>query len=182
LEVLYSTNFDLFLFDVNVPTVSGFELLKDLREANITTPAIFITSLNGISDLEKGFQCGADDYIRKPFALKELLLRVKALIKREYKIEENLIKIDDKTLFDTKNHVIKIDNIEYKINNKESELLKLLIQNRNQITTFEQIYETVWSFSENYSETSLRTYIKNLRKILGKDTITSIKRQGYSFV
>jgi DNA-binding response OmpR family regulator len=181
-EVLYNQNFDLLLFDVNVPTVSGFELLKDLRDANVTTPAIFITSLSSVEDLEKGFECGADDYIRKPFALKELLIRINSIIKREYKASNDIININENTTFNTKTQIIKIDNIENSINNKETELLKLLIKNENQIVPFETIYETVWSFNENYSETSLRTYIKNLRKILGKDSIKSIKKQGYMFV
>jgi DNA-binding response OmpR family regulator len=181
-EVLYNQNFDLLLFDVNVPTVSGFELLKDLRDANVTTPAIFITSLSSVEDLEKGFECGADDYIRKPFALKELLIRINSIIKREYKASNDIININENTIFNTKTQIIKIDNIENSINNKETELLKLLIKNENQIVLFETIYETVWSFNENYSETSLRTYIKNLRKILGKDSIKSIKKQGYMFV
>jgi two-component system OmpR family response regulator len=179
---LYNQNFDLLLFDVNVPTVSGFELLKDLRDANVTTPAIFITSLSSVEDLEKGFECGADDYIRKPFALKELLIRINSIIKREYKASNDIININENTIFNTKTQIIKIDNIENSINNKETELLKLLIKNENQIVPFETIYETVWSFNENYSETSLRTYIKNLRKILGKDSIKSIKKQGYMFV
>jgi DNA-binding response OmpR family regulator len=162
--------------------MTGFELLKDLRDANVKTPAIFITSLNSVEDLEKGFDCGADDYIRKPFALKELLIRVNALIKREYKTKEDIIKIDENTNFDIKKEILIINNIEYKINNKETTLLKLLLKYKDSVVQFDDIYETVWGFNENYSETSLRTYIKNLRKLLGKDKIKSIKKQGYLFV
>lgn len=99
LESIYTARFDLFLLDVSVPQIDGFELLKELREANILTPAIFITSLNSIKDLSSGYECGADDYVKKPFALKELLLRINALLKRVYKTQERLIKVTDEIDF-----------------------------------------------------------------------------------
>lgn len=91
LEQTYEESFDLFLFDVNVPKIDGFKLLNELREANISTPAIFTTSLKGIDDLSKGYESGADDYIKKPFALKELLFRIKALLKREFKSDRKSV-------------------------------------------------------------------------------------------
>jgi len=85
-EYLYSQIFDLLLLDVNVPQLNGFELLKELRSLNIKTPAIFITSLSMVEDMQKGFQSGCDDYIRKPFDLKELDLRINN-IKRLFSID-----------------------------------------------------------------------------------------------
>lgn len=182
LDLLYSSNFDLLIFDVQVPNLDGFSLLKLLREANIKTPAIFTTSRNTIDDLSLGYDVGADDYLKKPFALKELHLRIKAILKREYGMSQSIIKISDGVSFNTNTQKIYLNDTPYEINQKESELLKLLIKHKNSCVVFDTIFETVWSFDETHSEQSLRTYIKNLRKILGKDKIISIKTQGYMFV
>jgi len=182
IEVIYKQNFDLFILDVNVPSINGFELLKTLRDANIQTPAIFTTSLSGIDDLAKGFDSGGDDYIKKPFLLKELLFRIKALLKREFKTQASLINISDKITFNTQTNELLIDNKQTVFHSKELLLLKLLLKHCNEAVTFENIYQNVWSYDEIHSEMSLRTYIKNLRKHLGKDKILSIKKIGYKLV
>lgn len=100
-DYLYSQNFDLLLMDVNVPDINGFELLKELRTQNIKTPAIFITSLSMADDMQQGFDSGCDDYIKKPFELKELDIRINN-IKRLFNITPtNLVKIDEDTFLDT---------------------------------------------------------------------------------
>ena len=182
LNQLYENNFDILILDVNVPGQNGFDLLHDLRESNITTPAIFTTSLNRIDDLELGYKSGADDYLRKPFSLKELLLRINVLSKRIYNNKSNIINITPTIFYNINTQELSVDNEIVNLKYKEIELLKLLIQNKNQCVHFETIYDTVWSYDEVSSETSLRTYIKNLRKSLGKDTIVSIKKQGYKLV
>ena len=83
-EKLYESKYDLLLLDVNTPGINGFDLLKEARENDVVAPAIFITSLDSVDDLEKGFESGCDDYIRKPFALKELHIRVETLLKRAF--------------------------------------------------------------------------------------------------
>ncbi|MGD9624910.1 MAG: response regulator transcription factor [Arcobacter sp.] len=181
LDTLYYENFDLLLLDVQVPKLNGFSLLKSIREANIQTPAIFITSLNSIDDLSKGYECGADDYIKKPFELKELLFRIKAILKREYKTNEQIIKIDENISFDINTYKLIINDEIYTLNQKETLLLKLLLKNKNSCVTFDMIFESVWTFDETNNYESLRTYIKNLRKYLGKDRIKNIKKQGYMF-
>jgi DNA-binding response OmpR family regulator len=182
LDALYKQNFDLLILDVQVPKLDGFELLKSLREAGIKTPAIFTTSRNTIEDLSIGYEVGADDYLKKPFSLKELLFRIKAVLKREYGALENIIKIDENTILDTSKHLLQINNESFSLNPKENELLKLLFQYKNQCTPYELIFETVWGFEKEHNEASLRTYIKNLRKVLGKDKIQSIKKEGYMLV
>jgi DNA-binding response OmpR family regulator len=180
LDALYDKQFDILILDVNLPDNSGFELLKELREADISTPAIFTTSLNSIDDLEMGYNVGCDDYLKKPFELRELLYRIQALIKRELNTHQDIIQLSSNITFDIKNNLLK-DNDDKTINlkNKESQLLKLLLQNKNQLVRFETIFDRVWSYEEEASDMSLRTYIKNLRNIIGKDKIISIKRQGY---
>ena len=98
-EKIYEQKFDLLLLDVNVPGINGFELLKKIREEGNETPAIFITSLNSTDDLSSGYESGCDDYIRKPFALKELLLRVQTILKRGFfHKKENKVTIKDLSL------------------------------------------------------------------------------------
>lgn len=178
---VYEQNFDLLLLDVNVPNKSGFDVLKETRSLGKTTPAIFITSLNSMDSLEEGFLSGCDDYIRKPFELKELLLRVQILIKKEFSKSNKFIQIAPNITFNTISNEIKCDDEEVKLNLKELKLLKLFLQHPNELLSHERIYDFVWEYDEEYSDNSLRTYIKNLRKILGKDTIVSLKKLGYRF-
>lgn len=180
-ELIYEQSFDLFLFDVNVPSMNGFELLKKLRDDGNKTPAIFITSLNSMDSLEQGFQSGCDDYIRKPFQLKELLLRVETIIRREYSNKSEFVSIDENIKFNTKTSELIKDDIVITLNLKELKLLKFFLQNSDELLVHERIYNHVWDFDEEYSDNSLRTYIKNLRKILGKDKIVSLKKLGYRF-
>lgn len=177
----YERSFDLLLLDVNVPELNGFEVLKQLRSYNNMVPAIYITSLNSMDSLEEGFDSGCDDYIRKPFMLKELLIRVQTILKREYSKKEEIIEIDKNITFDIKSQVLKRYGDIEPLNNKELKLLKLFLQNQNQLLSHERIITTLWEYEEEASDTSLRTYIKNLRKILGKEKIVSLKKLGYRF-
>ncbi len=182
LDTIYENSFDLLLLDVNVPDINGFEILKSIRDQDITTPAIFITSLNSMTDLENGYDSGCDDYIRKPFALKELRLRVETILKRDFFHNTNTkIQIDSNIYYDTHSDLLSIDNTEIQLNNKDAKLLKLFLQNKDTLITHETIYSTLWEYNEDISESALRTYIKNLRKYLGKEKIVSIKKLGYRF-
>jgi len=181
-EKLYESTYDLLLLDVNTPGINGFDLLKEAREGDVAAPAIFITSLDSVDDLEKGFQSGCDDYIRKPFVLKELLIRVETLLKRGFFHEaKELIEISSNISYDSKNNELIIDGKTVSLGNKESSLLKLFMKNEGEVIVHERIYEHLWNFDEEPSDTALRTYIKNLRKIIGKEKIVSIKKQGYKF-
>jgi DNA-binding response OmpR family regulator len=181
-DMLYENRYDLLLLDVNTPGMNGFEVLKEVRSNGVQTPAIYITSLNSINDLEKGFDSGCDDYIRKPFALKELLIRVETLLKREFFHEvKNTIKLTNHIEYNVINNELIIDNKSVNIGNKESKLLKLFMQHKGEIISHESIYDYLWGYDEEPSDTALRTYIKNLRKVIGKESIESIKKQGYKF-
>jgi DNA-binding response OmpR family regulator len=185
LDILYEQNFDLLILDVQVPSndeSNGFDLLNSIREAGTATPAIFTTSRDSIEDLSTGYESGADDYLRKPFLLKELLLRVQALTKREFNNASNSIELSTDVSFDLSSEELTTQGQNISLNQKEKALLKLFIKHSNEIVSFETIFNTVWSYEENHSEMSLRTYIKHLRKILGKERIISIKKVGYKFV
>jgi DNA-binding response OmpR family regulator len=178
---IYEHNFDLLLLDVNVPSKNGFQVLKEVRVDKKTVPAIFITSLNSMDSLEEGFSSGCDDYIRKPFELKELLIRVQTILKREFSHKNELINISSTITFNSISNELKENGVEIKLNLKELKLLKFFLQHPNELLIHDRIYDYVWDYDEEYSDNSLRTYIKNLRKILGKDKIVSLKKLGYRF-
>ena len=179
---MYENSYDLFLLDVNVPGINGFELLKNSRESEDKTPAIFLTSLNSIDDVSDGYESGCDDYIRKPFELKELLLRVKTLIKREFfHSKKESIKVCENIEYDTTTNALHVEGEEVQLQNKEATLLKLFLQRREEVISHEVILDTLWEYDENPSDDALRTYIKKLRKIIGKERIISVKRLGYKF-
>ncbi|MFV0480823.1 MAG: response regulator transcription factor [Campylobacteraceae bacterium] len=179
-SIIYENSFDLLILDVNVPDINGFKLLKELRESGNQTPAIFVTSLNGMDDLEEGYESGCDDYLKKPFALKELLLRVETLLKRQFlHVKDEKIKITQNCSFDANSLTLFQNNQKVILQAKEAKLLSLLLKRKDEITPHELIMSTLWDFDEAPSEESVRTYIKNLRKILGKESIVSFKKLGY---
>jgi DNA-binding response OmpR family regulator len=178
---MYSHKVDLFLLDVNVPKINGFDLVKDLRNNNIHTPVIFITSLDMIEDIEKGFNVGCDDYLKKPFELKELDLRINN-IKRLFKIEEkDLIPLFEQCHFYPKKLSITKNNRSYMITSKESEVLHYLVNNSHKIVSIEELINNIWPYEESPLSSTIRTYVKNLRKILGEDKIINVRGVGYRF-
>ncbi len=180
-NLCFSQKFDLLLLDVNVPHVNGFEFLKNLREIGDKTPAIFITSLDGADDLKLGFDSGCDDYIKKPFELSELEIRINN-IKRLYNIENSHnIKISDDLVFDKKNFLLYKDNQEVKIPKKEASILEFFLLNKNKTLTLKELSHNIWSYEDAPTESTIRTYIKNLRKLIGNEYIDNIRGVGYRF-
>jgi DNA-binding response OmpR family regulator len=181
-EKLYESKYDLLLLDINVPGIDGLQLLKESREEGVQAPAIYITSMDSVDDLERGFESGCDDYIRKPFALKELKIRVETLLKRSfYHGKRDRIKISDNTEYDSKNNELLIAGETVSLGHKEAQLLKLFMKHQGEVLSHERIFSHLWSYEEEPSDSALRTYIKNLRKLIGKERIVSIKKQGYKF-
>ncbi|PUE65148.1 response regulator transcription factor [Arcobacter caeni] len=181
LSSIYENRFDLLLLDVNVPIKNGFQVLKEIRKDGNDTPAIYITSLNSVDSLEQGYSSGCDDYVRKPFELKELLIRIQTILKREFSQKSEIVNITETITFNSISSELKDANEEIKLNLKELKLLKFFLQHPNELLVHDRIYDYVWDYDEEYSDNSLRTYIKNLRKILGKDKIVSLKKLGYRF-
>jgi len=179
---LYESKYDLLLLDVNTPGIDGFTLLQEAREHDVLAPAIFITSLDGVEDLEKGFKSGCDDYIRKPFVLKELIIRIETLLRRGFFHEStDLISLGENIAYNTKSNELLVDGVAETLGNKESALFKLFMKQPNEVLSHDRIYKELWDYDEDPSDTALRTYIKNIRKLIGKDRIVSIKKQGYKF-
>ncbi|MDY0401822.1 response regulator transcription factor [Sulfurovum sp.] len=182
-EKLYENRYDLLLLDINVPGIDGLELLKESRAGGVVAPAIYITSMDSVEDLEEGFKSGCDDYIRKPFALKELKIRIETLLKRGfYHHEKERIMITGDIAYDIKNNELIIKDKPVSLGHKEATLLKLFVKNEGRVLAHELIFDHLWGYDEEPSDSALRTYIKNLRKLIGKNRIVSIKKQGYKFI
>ncbi len=180
-DLLYTQRFDLLLLDVNVPSINGFELLSNLRKNFIFTPAIFITSLNDTQDMKDGFLSGCDDYIKKPFEFDELELRIDN-IKRLYKIEQSKIEqITNEIQYDFDKSQITKNSKKYPLTKKESKILEYFLKNRDATVSLEELGSNIWTYEEAPVDSTIRTYIKNLRKILGEECITTIKGVGYRF-
>ncbi len=182
LELAYEHSIDLFLIDVKVPKVNGFDFLKEIRSKDTKTPAIFITSLNSVDDVEHGFNIGCDDYIRKPFALKELLVRVNSQLNRVYGTKEDIVEISEDIIFNSKEQLLLKNKQKISLKTKEAKLLALFLKHANELIDYELINKTLWEYDQEPSSGALRTYIKNLRSILGKEKIETIKNVGYRFV
>ena len=178
----YETRYDLYIFDVNVPAIKGFDLLKMLRDNGDTTPTIFVTSLNDIDDISKGFESGADDYLKKPFELAELLLRIKNIQKRSFTQQRSsIIQINANTSFNLDTELLHTGKKDISLPQKELKLLKHFLQHPNEVITFDSLYKVMWDYDETVSSESLRAHIKNLRKHLTQDMIQNLRGVGYRF-
>jgi len=178
LDLNYENKYDLYIFDINVPKVSGLELLKQLKNAGDETPTIFLTSYKDKDTLQQAFLNGCDDYLKKPVDLDELILRIKALLKRNKKQFE-IVNINSTLSFNPETKRVYENGVDLNLSTKVSELLELFIENRGLIVTKEMIISKLWSVDEDYSEGSIRVYINHIKKILGKESILNIKGIGY---
>jgi len=178
LDITQQHSYELMLFDVNVPDYNGFELLDMLRKSGNKTPCIFLTSLNDIASLSKGFEVGADDYLKKPFDFDELLVRISAVLRKSFSAQKNMIiyknliyKISTNEIFNGEELLL--------LAPQEQKLLALFFKHQGETIRKEDfLYEL-----ENHktpSEGALRVYITKLRKI-GLE-IQTIKGIGYRLV
>ena len=179
LDLTYTEQFDLYLLDINVPLINGLSLLRDLRSADDTTPAIFLTSYQDKDTLMEGFEIGADDYLKKPFDMDELLLRITALLRR-FK-GESIHRFGDLSVDETHKTVTREGKM-LNLTVKEYQLLSLLIRHAEKVVTKEMIMTELWSASENISDGAIRVYINRLKSELGADKIENIRGVGYRLV
>jgi len=180
-ELAYEKSYDLFLFDVNVPEINGFALLKSIRKRGIRTPAIFITSLSTSTDMKEGFNSGADDYIKKPFEIQELLLRINN-IKRIYNIDSTqTVMLGEHISFDMLTNTVTNANNIYSLTKKEARILQYLYTHSYKNISTEELITNVWEYDNMPSEATIRTYIKNIRKYIGEEQIVTVKSIGYRF-
>ncbi len=179
LEMTYENRFDLYLLDINVPLVDGLTLLSELRSANDSTPAIYLTSYTDKETLARAFENGADDYLKKPFDMDELILRINALMRRTKGKSKLCVK---ELCVDDKHKRVTYKDKEIRLAAKEYQLLKLFLNNVNEVVTKEMILESLWNSSESVSDGAIRVYINRLKQELSDFSIENIRGVGYRFV
>lgn len=179
LDITFENRFDVYLLDINVPLIDGISLLKELRDADDNTPAIFLTSHKDKEMLERGFLSGADDYLTKPFDNDELLLRLKAVLKRSVRDEVKCINL---LCHDSIHKRITYDKQELDLSKKEYELLLLLMQHAPSAVPKEMILDELWSSSDGGSDGAIRVYINRIKHLLPNITIQNIRGIGYKLV
>ncbi len=179
LDFTFKEKFDLYLLDINVPLIDGITLLKELREADDNTPAIFLTSHKEKNKLFEAFSSGCDDYIKKPFDNDELLLRIQALLKR---VDEKKVTCVGKLCLDTIHQRILYDDKELNLSVKEYKLLNLLMTHVDSTVPKELIIDELWSVDEGGSNGALRVYVSRLKQLVPQLKIENIRAVGYKLV
>jgi len=163
-------HFDLIILDINLPLMNGYELCKKIRNRNLSIPVIMLTALNAINDKVEGFDAGADDYIVKPFDFKELLVRIKALLKRTNQNIPvgNILKVGDLVMNLDSKEVTRGGNDIF-LTAKEFQLLEYLIRNRNRVVSRADIALNVWDIDFDTKTNVIDVYVNFLRKKLDND-------------
>ncbi len=180
-KLLEGNHYDLFIFDINVPGKTGLQLLKELRDFNNTTPAIIITAYNDIEHLQKSFDAGAHDYIKKPFDLQELHTRIENS-KRIFNIElSQTIQISDDIVYDEQKHQLTNKNTIYTLTVKESEILKYFLTHPSRTISNDELAQNLWEYDNMPSNATIRSHIRKLRETLGKKHFSTIRGVGYRF-
>lgn len=179
LDITFKNKFDVYLLDINVPLINGITLLKELRDSNDNTPAVFLTSHKDKEMLTNGFLSGADDYITKPFDNDELLLRISALTRRNKPNKTECVamlchdKIHKRILYHDK---------ELDLSKKEYELLLLLMTHADASVPKELIIDELWSSSESGSDGAIRVYINRIKHLIPDLKVENIRGIGYKLV
>jgi len=179
---------DICVLDVMLPNKDGFTIADEIRDLNKEVPIIFLTAKTQTEDVVKGFHLGGNDYIRKPFSMEELIVRIQNLVQKK---RDNNSKIINDTVrignyqFQLNRQVLSNEKEERKLSYRESELLKLLYENRDKIIDRKEILTLLWGNDSFFNSRNLDVYITKLRSYLRKDPsleIITIKGIGYRFV
>jgi DNA-binding response OmpR family regulator len=180
-ELIDKSRYDLFIFDINVPGKSGIALLEELRSFNDRTPAIIVTAYVDTTHLKSSFDAGAHDYIRKPFELEELKLRIEKS-RIIFNIEQDLpIKLSDTLTYYPHKHIVNDGSKEMKLRPKEVELLDYFIAHSHTLISQDELIQNIWTFDDLPSDATLRSYIRNLREVIGSEKIVTQRGMGYRY-
>ncbi len=182
-QMLIEEDIDLLIMDRNLPGVEGSEFVQTLRAEGFATPVIYLSAKNLDSDIEEGFLRGADDYITKPFNMKELMLRVKAVLRRtSKKIEDGILSYRDLVL-DKSSRTLKVDGKNVDVTKLEFNLLSEFILNKNSVLDRDYLLENVWGEGEEYQYRTVNVAINRLKEKIDpdktKEYIHTVRGVGY---
>jgi DNA-binding response OmpR family regulator len=186
IEAFKNQTFDICIFDIMMPKTDGFELAENIRKSNTDIPIIFLSAKTLKEDRLKGLRLGADDYLVKPFSIEELLLKIEIFLKRSRKnipIEKNIYTVG-KYQFDNKNFIVFNDSEKISLTQRESDLLKLFLDNKNMVLKREEILKSLWGNDDYFMGRSLDVFISRLRKILANEkgiAIENLHGIGFRF-
>ena len=185
LEYFKRNEFDFCILDIMMPVMDGFTLAKEIRKLDKSIPFLFLTAKSMQEDKIQGFEIGADDYLTKPFSMEELLMRIKAIMRR---VEESKDQSDDRKftfgqyLFDYNRQMLILGKKQQKLTSKEAELLKLLCENKNNVLDRSVALNKIWFDDSYFNARSMDVYITKLRKYLkGDPTVELINVHGVGF-
>ncbi|HTT59221.1 MAG TPA: response regulator transcription factor [Acidimicrobiales bacterium] len=186
LDQLRRRSADLCVVDINMPTMNGFEFLEKLRAHDAKTPVLMLTARDSAIDVEQGLREGADDYVRKPFSVQELLLRVAAILRRTGPEEEGDQVLTCGALsMNIDRHIVTLDESTVELSATEFRLLEVLLQHRDRVVTREQLLRDVWNIDFDSETSVLDTYISYVRRKIHRDNfapITTVRGVGFKLV
>ncbi len=178
-----SSAYDLIVLDVMLPELSGIEVAREVRRAKVKTPILMLTARDAVPDRVLGLDAGADDYLTKPFALEELLARVRALGRRADDSMNEVLQVGDLTL-DIQRHEARRGEQSVELTAKELELLAYLMRNAGRVLTKAQIVDHVWGYDSEATSNVVEIYIHYLRDKIDRDVarpvIRTIRGVGYT--
>ena len=184
LDIFYERQIDLIVADIMMPVMDGYEMIRTLRENKEDVPVLFLTAKSTFEDKRIGYDLGIDDYITKPIDYEELLLRIKALLRRA-NISDKMKIIIGSFIMDEKDYSVYNNTTKIDLTKKEFELLFKLLSYPNKVMTKMQLLESIWGYGSNSSEETIKTHINKIRNKL-KDVIEfeiiSVKGLGYKIV
>lgn len=184
LAFVESCNFDVIVLDVMLPSLDGFEVARRLRHKEVPTPILMLTARDAVPDITTGLDCGADDYLTKPFAFAELLARIRALARRSPVRLPAILEVGDLTL-DPNSHEVKRGGRDIKLTATEYRLLELLMRNAGRVVSRSAILTTVWGLEGEIEANTLDAFVSLLRSKISKGTerqpIETIRGFGYRF-
>lgn len=179
---------DICIFDIMMPVKDGFSLMADIRKIDEQVPVIFLTAKSLTEDVVKGFELGCNDYLKKPFSMEELLVRMKALLNRFSTLKKEEAKENfeiGEFLFNSRNQELVIGNVVTKLSFREAILLQLLAENKNEVLNRKVALEFLWGADNFFNARSMDVFITKLRKYLKADErieIVNIRGIGYKLI
>ncbi len=188
-KILQKETFDCVILDINLPSKNGFDLCKDFRRYNTHTPVIMLTAFDELEDKVKGFDCGADDYLTKPFYMRELLLRIQALCKRSSYVpaaySENAILVAGDLSINTLKKKVTRQGVDISLTPREYQILLKLVENKGELVSKKELIQTVWGTVVEVNTNTIEVFISFLRnkvdKPFGKASIKTKSGFGYYF-
>ena len=177
LDALQKETFDLLILDINVPGIDGLDLLEQLHALKIRPPAIYISALVDIEGISRAYDLGCYDYLKKPFHLKELSLRIDKVM-QSCTIPQNHLRLSKSYAYDASTSTLMCDNVTQTLTKRQLQIIDLLARNRGRVVDFDQFRNYVWD-EEYVDNATIRAEVSRLKKSLKEDFIQNIRALGY---